>query len=608
MSTFKDLSLAPAIQQALDALGFTAPTEIQQKAIPILLGKDKVDFLGQAQTGTGKTLAFGIPLLSKINPKTRQVQALIVAPTRELVLQIRDSIRQAAKFMEPINIEAIYGGVSMVEQMHALKRGAHIVVGTPGRLNDHLRRGTMSLKALETLVLDEADTMLDMGFKEEVDEIMTTMPDDRQIWLFSATIKSGINDLMRSHMHDTVSILVNRQEVTAPNTTQYFSVIPRQSRLEALCRFIDNAPEFYGFIFCQTKMLTAEVSEKLQKRGYGVNALHGDMSQLQRNHVIKKFKKKEFAILVATDVAARGIDVSDATHVVNFSLPDDQESYVHRIGRTGRAGKEGIAITFVTQSDLRRLRSLATKFKFEVNQLEVPRLDTIANLQQEKAVSSLCESAKKLSVSNKFIDQLYAKVCEYSKEELAHALANSLYDKFLGPILPDKDIELPSFKDNSQFRDNSSSYSPASHSDEALNELFLSIGGDDGIEKIDVVNYLVSSGKVTAQDIKKIKILHKHTFVVIPEQNAQETVEALFSKQINGKRIRVSITNEVPDLSGGRGGGEERSSRGGDRGGRGGRREGGERSSSGGRSNFERSRGGRSSSSEGGYRRSQPQY
>jgi ATP-dependent RNA helicase DeaD len=580
MITFKDLSLAPAIQQALDTLGFTTPTEIQQKAIPILLGKDKIDVLGQAQTGTGKTLAFGIPLLHKIDPKKRHVQALIVAPTRELVLQIRDSLRQVAKHME-INIEAIYGGVSMVEQIQALKRGVHIVVGTPGRLNDHLRRGTLSLKALETLVLDEADTMLDMGFKEEVDEIMTNMPDDRQIWLFSATVKPGINDLMKSHMRDTVSILVNRKEVTAATT-----------------RFIDNAPEFYGFIFCQTKMLTAEVAEKLQKRGYGVNALHGDMSQVQRNHVIKKFKKKEFTILIATDVAARGIDVSDITHVINFSLPDDQESYVHRIGRTGRAGKEGIAITFVTQSDLRRLRSTAMKFKFEIQPLEVPRLDAIANIQQNKALTALSESTQKLAVSNKFIDALYTKVCELSKDELAHAVANSLYEKYLGAVIPEKDIDLP------VYRDNGNSYENNAGSDEALNELFLSIGGDDGIEKIDVIDYLVSSAKVTKQDVKRVKILNKHTFAVVPEAHAQEVIQALFGQQLNGKRVRISVTNEVPDLSGSRGdrGGSRFGggrSRGGDRG----PRAGGNRRREGGRSNFERSRGGRSD-----YRRSQASY
>jgi len=572
MIKFKDLPLSPAIQQALDSLGFETPTEIQEKAIPVLLGSQKVDLLGQAQTGTGKTLAFGIPLVQKIDPKMRSVQALIVAPTRELVMQIRDSLRQLTKFTEPISIEAIYGGVSMPEQMSALRRGVHIVVGTPGRLNDHLRRKTLDLKNLNILVLDEADTMLDMGFKEEVDEILDAMPDDRQIWLFSATIKSGINDLMRSHMKDTVSVLVNRKDVSETSTKQYFSLVPRQSRLEALCRFIDNAPEFYGFIFCQTKMLTAEVAEKLTKRGYGVNALHGDMSQLQRTQVIKRFKKKEFSVLVATDVAARGIDVSDATHVVNFSLPDDQESYVHRIGRTGRAGKEGIAITFVTQSDLRRLRMTAHKYKFELHALEVPKIDAIATLQQDKALVTLQANSKKLNATNKFIDHLLAKVNEYSKEDLAMAMANSLYEKFLSAIIPDKEIE---FSASSR----SDGYASQGMSDEALNEFFISIGEDDGIDKMDIINYLVSSEKVSHNDVKKVKVLRKHTFAVVPERQAQDTLEALQGKQLNGKRVRISITNEVPDLDrGGFGGGRSR-----------------------GRSNSEGSRGGYSGGSRGGF-------
>lgn len=555
---FTDLSLSAPIQKALDALGFTQPTEIQQKAIPALLVPTKVDLLGQAQTGTGKTFAFGIPLLHKIDTNSNQVQALIVAPTRELVLQIRDSLRQLTKFMPQITIEAIYGGSSMQEQIRSLKRGVHIVVGTPGRLNDHLDRRTLSFKELQTLILDEADTMLDMGFKDEVDEIMTHMPDDRQIWLFSATIKSGINDLMRSHMKKPVTITIHQKDVTT-STKQYFALVPRASRLEALCRFIDSAQEMYGFIFCQTKMLTAEVAENLNKRGYTVNALHGDMSQDQRNMVIKKFKKKEFAILVATDVAARGIDVSEATHVFNFSLPDDQESYVHRVGRTGRAGKEGIAITFISQSEQRRLRSIAQKFKFEINQIDVPRIEAIANTQQEKALEQLKQHVSPIDNANKFLSALLDKVTVYSKEELANAVVNSLYDKFLKYSVPTRELELPTPNDNYESAD--SSYC----------EFFMSIGEDDGIDKNDIIDYLISSNKLAKNDIKKIKLLRKHSFAVVPSALAQDAMQTLIGKSIGSKRVRIDITDEVPDL---------------DRGGR------GRMQSRGGRSNSERDGGG----------------
>lgn len=559
MITFKDLLLSPEVQQALDKIGFTTPTEIQEKAIPVLLKAERVDLLGQAQTGTGKTLAFGIPLLHKITLSSRATQALIVAPTRELVVQIRDSIRQIAS--PSISIEAIYGGVSMVDQIRALKKGAHIVVGTPGRLNDHLRRGTLSLQQIHTLVLDEADTMLDMGFKDEVDEILKTTPSTRQIWLFSATIKSGVNDLMRSHMKNTVSILVNRKEASAQNTKQFYSVVPRQHRLEALCRFIDCAPEFYGFIFCQTKVLTAEVSEKLVKRGYTVQALHGDMSQVLRNEVIKKFKRKDFTILVCTDVAARGIDVSDITHVVNYSLPDDQESYVHRIGRTGRAGKDGLAITLISNSEQRRINFLCQKFKFEINPLEVPGIAAIVKKQHEKAMELLNSSCNQLSVKNTFIDELHAKVNELSKETVTIALTNMLYEKFLQHAIPAKNMEVPSFSNGSSHARSTG----MSMSADALQEFFMNIGSDDGIEKTDIINYLVSSEKISHDDIKKIKVLRRHTFVVVPEQQAQPALDALQGKALNGLRVRINITNEVPEMNDRRSGGyssEGRGSRG----------------------------------------------
>lgn len=583
MITFKDLLLSPEIQQALDRMGFTTPTEIQEKAIPVLLKSERVDLLGQAQTGTGKTLAFGLPLLHKINPSSRITQALIVAPTRELVVQIKDSLRQVAS--SSISIEAIYGGVSMVEQMRALKKGAHIVVGTPGRLNDHLRRGTLSLQQIHTLVLDEADTMLDMGFKDEVDEILKTTPNSRQIWLFSATIKSGVNDLMRSHMKSPVSIIVNRKEATAQNTKQFYSIVQRQHRLEALCRFIDCAPEFYGFIFCQTKVLTAEVSEKLVKRGYAVQALHGDMSQVLRNEVIKKFKKKDFTILVCTDVAARGIDVSDITHVINYSLPDDQESYVHRIGRTGRAGKEGVAISLISNSEFRRINFLAQKFKFTINPLEVPGIGAIVKKQQDRALELLNNSIAQLSVKNNYIEELHAKVNELSKESVTHALVNMLYEKFLQHAIPDKNADIPSFS-NGHARNGAMNAGNA-----ALQEFFMNIGSDDGIEKNDIIDYLVSSEKITHDDIKKIKVLRRHTFVVVPEQQAQPALDALQGKALNGLRVRINITNEVPELNDRRSGGysEGRSNRGGGyRSSDSFRRSGFRRPSSGGRSNASR--------------------
>lgn len=532
MITFKDLPLNPQIQQALEALGFTTPTEIQAKAIPVLLASEKTDLLGQAQTGTGKTLAFGLPLIQKIHSNNSTTQALIVAPTRELVTQICDSLRQVTKFSN-ISVEAIYGGVSMVNQLRALKKGVQIVVGTPGRLNDHIRRGSLSLSKIHTLVLDEADTMLDMGFKDEVDELLSAAPNDRQIWLFSATIKSGINALMRSHMNKPTTIMVAKKENSTASIKQYYAIVPRQVRLDALCRFIDQAPEFYGFIFCQTKALTAQIAERLVQRGYTANALHGDMNQTQRNTVIKQFKDKQFTILVATDVAARGIDVSDITHVINFSLPDDQESYVHRIGRTGRAGKEGISITLVSPSDLRRLQITARMFKFEVNQIAIPTVADIALKQQDRAMSYLL--TMQTTPDAKRTMQIKAHIAALPKESLECIVTNLIDEKFL-KLLPQEEITVAS-------SNNSHGYSHGSMDSDAQ-ELSINVGSDDSIDQNDLLEYMIANARIERNDVKKIKMLRRHSFVVLSTTVAAK-VMSLNGHSLGGRNMRISETGEA---------------------------------------------------------------
>jgi ATP-dependent RNA helicase DeaD len=561
MTSFKDLQLLPQIQQALDELGFTQPTEIQKRAIPVLLAPEKIDLHGQAQTGTGKTLAFGIPLLQKIDLKNRSVQGLIVAPTRELVVQITASLRQAAKHL-PVIIEPIYGGVSMPEQINALRRGVHVVVGTPGRLNDHLRRKTLNLKDLNTLVLDEADIMLDMGFKEEVDEILTFAPKTRQIWLFSATVKPGIDDIMKRHMKNTVSVRVSPKDVTTGKTKQYFCVVQQRYRTEALCRFIDNAPEFYGFVFCPTKILTSEVAERLMRRGYKANALHGDLSQAQRNRIIKKFKEKDFPILVATDVAARGIDVADLTHVINYSLPDDLESYVHRIGRTGRAGKEGIAITFIAPSEKRKINMLERRFKVEVHPIDIPTAKEIAHVRSQLAADYMKGLLEKQHAAP-YQEQLEELLNSYDDQNIKKVLVAVLYDKFLKDLAQEESIP---FVHATEL---------TTHDD--LSELFLGVGQDKNITKNDIINRLVETNKIKKDQIKRIKLMRGHSFVVVPADLADGIVEALqLDPQVQGNRMRVSITAEQPSEQGQghRQRRPERSDRGGgrNRGGFGGRR------------------------------------
>lgn len=525
MNTFKELNLAPSLEKILDDLGFTEPTEIQQKAIPLLLTHKKVDFHGQAQTGTGKTLAFGIPLLHKIESSSKTPQALIVAPTRELAVQIKDSIAALARAMN-IRIEAIYGGVSMDEQISALKRGCHIVVGTPGRLNDHLRRKTLSVSEVKTLVLDEADIMLDMGFKEEVDEILHYVSKNREIWLFSATTKSGIADIMRSHMKDTISVRISKKQVATEGTKQYYCIVPYRSKMQALHRFIESAPDFYGFIFCQTKILTSDVAEQLIKRGYNVGALHGDMSQAQRNIVIKKFKAGELSIVVATDVAARGIDVANLTHVINYSIPEDHESYIHRIGRTGRAGKEGIAITLINKQDVRLIQYIQRKFTISINSIEVPSREMILKARIQEAhtyLQSLTESSR---TTDPAIETIVSKL---SHEEARIMLAHILHDKFLGTLEHDDISFTPSQR--------------APIANEAQ-EIFINVGSDDGITRDDVISYLTKTGCIREDQIQKVRVIKRRSFIQLPAECANPLMHALRGTSLGGRRTRISLTDE----------------------------------------------------------------
>lgn len=533
LTKFSDLSLRPEIMRALETLGFTTPTEIQGKAIPVLLGAQAKDFHGQAQTGTGKTLAFGIPLVQTINPSLKQTQALIVAPTRELVVQICQSLRQVAQYMG-ISIEAVYGGAGMQEQVFALRKGVHIVVGTPGRLNDHLRRGTLSLANLKTLVLDEADIMLDMGFKEEMDDILEHAPAERQIWLFSATVKPGISDIMRTHMRNTVSIRAGQQQTGSANTKQYFAVVGNRDKLTALSRFIDAAPTFYGFIFCQTKLLTAQIAEQLMQSGYKANALHGDMSQAQRNRVIAQFKNREFTILVCTDVAARGIDVADVTHVVNYSLPEDQESYVHRIGRTGRAGKEGIAISFVTSSQVRYIKTLERKFKVEIKPINVPSFEEIAQLRVQSALDHLLAIATPANDNSYCVKKLNVEVAGYSQNQLMHAVVSLLNEKFCKEMKDQANVTFAKAeKINMDDFD-------AQQSDVAEVTIFL--GLDDGVTQEALVDFLAAESPLSPQDYARVRVIKRRSFIKVAPDQAEKLINAIKGKMLCDQRVRAAIS------------------------------------------------------------------
>ncbi len=536
MITFKDLPLSQELRDVLDKQGFTIPTEIQAKAIPLLLSSPKIDFHGQAQTGTGKTLAFGIPLFERIDRNNKGSQALIVAPTRELAVQIYESLQKVASHVG-VSMTVIYGGVSIDDQIRNLKRGVQVVVGTPGRINDHLRRKTFDPKTIKTLVLDEADIMLDMGFKDEIDEIMRNLPQDRQIWLFSATIKAGIAQIMKRHMKDTVTVRVSPSAVAASQTKQYFCIVPARSRVHAMTRFIQSVGDFYGFIFCQTKILASEVADELTKRGYNVAALHGDLSQQQRNRVIKQFRKGENTILVATDVAARGIDIPDITHVINYSIPDDLESYVHRVGRTGRAGKEGIAITFINRADQRVIKQIEKRFGAIIDPIDVPSSKEVVE-KRIKEIPAFFEKQEAVVPEQATLEKLIA---SFSLEKLKQVTVRLLYDKFLSKL----DLE----------------EIPYTHVDEAnheqFQEIFLNMGSEDGVTSEDVRKYILQVPVVKPEQIQKIRVIKKRSYVKLSSDCSPDLVSSLRGKRLNGQPVTVNVTCMVSDRGQGQGQGQE---------------------------------------------------
>lgn len=537
MADFKDFPLIANIQKALDVLGFSKPTEIQEKIIPALIENPQQDVHAQAQTGTGKTLAFGIPLLHAVDPSVKQVQALIVAPTRELVLQIYESLKEVSR-QTGIGIEPVYGGMSMVMQIKKIKQGPQILVGTPGRLIDHLKRKTVSLSGLKTLVLDEADIMLDMGFKEDIDEILTFAPQKRSIWLFSATVLPGIKQLIDSHMHNVLSVTAAKKSVVSSQVKQYFCVVPVRSRIEATARFIEAAPDFYGIIFCQTKVLTTEVMEQLVSRGFRANCLHGDMKQNLRNNVIAGFKKRDFNILIATDVAARGIDVSDLTHVINFSLPNEQEAYIHRIGRTGRAGKEGIAIVLVAPSQIRAVRRLEFIAKTTLQEITVPPIESIVQAKMGAVSDYIEQSKKQTGKVSPVRTALKELVDSFSTEEIKHACLAALETIFF------KDINHENLVD---VRPTSSA---------APQEICVDLGLDGGLTDEDVRDYLHTTCTLLPQEVRKVRVLNKKTFISVSENRLQECIAKMKSEPIANKKYRVYLIEDDYREGAGRSSGE----------------------------------------------------
>lgn len=417
MASFKKLGLSDEILRVLEELGFEKPTDIQKKAIPELLAEDR-DLIGIAQTGTGKTAAFGLPLLERLDPNIKATQGLILAPTRELGKQIAEQIAIFSKYMDKINVLVVYGGAPIVNQIKALKKTQHVIIATPGRLIDLIKRKAVKLDELRYLVLDEADEMLNMGFKEELDEILSYTPDTKNTWLFSATFPGFIKKIVKRYMDDPIEISIDAKNEVNKNIQHLYTVVKQRDKSEGLMRFLDIHSGMRGVVFCRTRRDTQELAEALLQKGYRADALHGDLSQAQRDRVMKRFKKHELQVLIATDVAARGIDVNDLTHVFHHSLPDDNSYYTHRSGRTARAGKKGTSISFVSSRESYRISRLASQLGIEFEKVLVPDTESIAQIRTTNWAMELIDMESEGKVEEKILDEVLALFENTSKEEI----------------------------------------------------------------------------------------------------------------------------------------------------------------------------------------------
>ncbi|HCL56771.1 MAG TPA: RNA helicase [Spirochaetia bacterium] len=521
LEKFRALGLSENVIEALKIKGFEEPSPIQELTIPLLLNGEK-DIIGQAQTGTGKTAAFGLPLIERIEEKNETVQALILVPTRELAIQVAEEIH-SLKGKKRLYITPIYGGQSIDQQIKKLKRGVHIVVGTPGRIIDHINRKTLKLANLSYAILDEADEMLNMGFIDDIKEILGHTPENKRMLLFSATMPDEIMMIARKYMKDYEIVRVQKETLTTNLTDQIYFEVSHNDKFEALCRIIDIESEFYGLIFCRTKIDADQISNQMIERGYDAEALHGDISQFQRENILAKFKKKRINILVATDVAARGIDINNLTHVINYSLPQDPESYVHRIGRTGRAGKEGTAITFVTPEEYRKLVFIKRISKTEIRKEKLPKIQDVIN-------------AKKTRIKNKILSILengeYEDFSEIAKDILEGKEAEQVLASVMKHFFEDE-LDLNSYNEIQDVSVNTKGKS----------RLFVAMGKMDNMTPKKVVDFIKQEAKIDENKIRDVKIFEAFSFITVPFEEAEIILRAFKSKN-RGRRPIVERAKE----------------------------------------------------------------
>ena len=528
ITSFSDFNLSEEVINGIKKKGFEEPTDIQKLTIPIMLKNDR-NIIAQAQTGTGKTAAFGLPLINMIDCSSKSVQALILAPTRELAIQVAEEIN-SLKGKKKLVIVPIYGGQSIDQQLRRLKKGAHIIVGTPGRIIDHLNRKTLKIQNIDHLVLDEADEMLNMGFIDDMEEIMKHTNEDKKTLLFSATMPQKIKSLAKRYMTGYELLAVKNKQLTTSLTEQIYFEVKLSDKFEALSRIVDFEEEFYGLIFCRTKNDVDTVTQQLTDRGYDVEAIHGDISQNQREKTLDRFKRKKINILVATDVAARGIDVNNLTHVINYSLPQDPESYVHRIGRTGRSGNQGTAITFITPREYRQLMFIQRAAKADIKKSTVPKVQDIIKAKTKRINNDL------IAIREEEIDKKYLNWAQdlLKDNDAEKVLASLLTYSFEEKLNADAYGELKPIGASSRDSKGQSSSSRGRQLDqEGKARLFVALGKKDGYDVKKLVNLVIGRVSIKYKQIRDIQIMDNFSFISVPFEKAEEIV-ANFKEE--GKR------------------------------------------------------------------------
>jgi len=550
MSSFESLGIRAEILRALTDLGFENPTPVQEKTIPVLLTSQR-DMVALAQTGTGKTAAFGIPLLEKIEPKERNVQALVLAPTRELCVQITKDIEHFAKHLPGIKCVPVYGGANIRDQIRGIQNGANVVVATPGRLIDLLERGAIDLSHVRVAVLDEADEMLNMGFQEDLTTILDRTPKDKRTWLFSATMSGEVRRIAKNYMREAEEIALGGGNKANESISHQYTVVMSRDRYIALKRFVDADPDLFAIVFCRTKQDTQELAENLTRDGYNADAIHGDLSQQQRDRVMERYRAKSLQMLIATDVAARGIDVSNVSHVIHFDLPGEVESYTHRSGRTGRAGKKGISLSIIGSRDVFKIRNLERQLKVHFTYVRIPDGAEICERQLLTLIGKIKDVKVDEDGISRFMDAVELDLADINREELIKRVVSLEFNRFIKQYKDARDLNVDLARKDHNPRERKEKTEFGRSNGGPMRSMFINIGTKDGFDKGKMLGYLCGITGLTGQHFGRILLKDMYSFIDIDANFFDEAMGHFKAANYKGRKVRV-------DEGGNEGGGERK--------------------------------------------------